>query len=100
MKKCNFSTGTGILILLGTFVVVGILHFISIKTMKLSETKKTHYRKVFWYLYGIIFMIGGGINIIEKGAFHWSFTLQFIIGLITIILNLLRKIETKKNPNY
>ena len=39
-------------------------------------------------------MLSGGINIIEKGEFHWSFTLQFIMGLVTIILNLLGKIET------
>ena len=84
----------GFLILIGTFFVVGVLHFISMRTMKLSETKKTHFRKFFWYFYGIIFMLSGGINLIEKGEFHWSFTLQFIMGLVTIILNLLGKIET------
>jgi hypothetical protein len=30
----------GFLILIGTFFVVGVLHFISMRTMKLSETKK------------------------------------------------------------
>ena len=40
-------------------------------------------------------MLSGGINLIEKGGFHWSFTLQFIIGLVTVILNLLGKIEKK-----
>jgi len=85
----------GFLILIGTFFVVGVLHFISMRTMKLSETKKTHFRKFFWYFYGIIFMLSGGINLFEKGEFHWSFTLQFIIGLIAVILNLLGKIESK-----
>ena len=87
--------GMGFLILIGIFIVVGVLHFISMRTMKLSETKKTHFKKIFWYFYGIIFMLSGGINLIEKGVFHWSFTLQFIIGLVTVILNLLGKIETK-----
>ena len=87
--------GMGFLILIGIFIVVGVLHFISMRTMKYSETKKTHFKKIFWYFYGIIFMLSGGINLIEKGVFHWSFTLQFIIGLVTVILNLLGKIETK-----
>jgi hypothetical protein len=41
-------------------------------------------------------MLSGGINLIEKGEFHWSFTFQFIIGLVVVILNLLGKIETKQ----
>ena len=83
----------GFLILIGTFVVVGILHFVSMRTTKLSETKKTHYRKFFWYFYGIIFMLSGGINLIEKGDIVWI--TQVIIGLVIVILNLLGKIETK-----
>ena len=38
---------------------------------------------------------GMSITLIEKEEFHWSFTLQFIIGLVTVILNLFGKIETK-----
>ena len=87
----------GFLILIGTFFVVGVLHFISMRTMKLSETKKTHFRKFFWYFYGIIFMLSGGINLIEKGEFYSSFTLQFLIGMVTVILNLLGKLETKSS---
>ena len=78
-----------------TFVVVEVLHFVSMRMMKLSESKKTYFRKFFWYFYGIIFMLSGGINLFEKREFHWSFTLQFIIGLIAVILNLLGKIESK-----
>jgi uncharacterized membrane protein len=85
----------GFLILIIIFFVVGVLHFVSMRTIKLSESKKTRFRKFFWYFYGIIFMLSGGINLIEKGEFHWSFTLQLIIGLVTVILNLLGKIETK-----
>ena len=85
----------GFLILIMTFFVIGVLHFVSMKTIKLSESKKTHFRKFFWYFYGIIFMLSGGINLIENEEFHWSFTLQFIIGVVIVILNLLGKIETK-----
>ena len=87
----------GFLILIGTFLIVGVVHFLSMRTSKLSENKKSHYRKFFWYFYGIIFMLSGGVNLIEKGDFNWSFTLQFILGLVTVILNLLGKIETKSS---
>ena len=87
----------GFLILIGTFLIVGVVHFLSMRTSKLSENKKSHYRKFFWYFYGIIFMLSGGVNLIEKGDFHWSFTLQFILGLVTVILNLMGKIETKSS---
>ena len=85
----------GILILMGAFVLVGILHLVFIKTMKLSETKKTRFQKIFWYCYGILFMLSGGINQLEKETFHWSFSLQFIIGLVIVALSVLGKIETK-----
>jgi uncharacterized membrane protein len=85
----------GILILMGTFILVGILHIVSIKTVKLSETKKTRFRKIFWCCYGILFMLSGGINQLEKETFHWSFSLQFIIGLVIVVLSVLGKIETK-----
>ena len=85
----------GFLILIGTFLVVGFLHFVSMRASKLSETKKSHYRKFYWYFLGIIYMLSGGINLIEKEEFHWIFALLVITGLITVILNLLGKIETK-----
>jgi hypothetical protein len=86
-----------LLILLGTFVVVGMIHFNSMKMMKIPETKKTVYRNFFWYFYGIVLMYNGALNLIEKGAFYWSFTILFLVGIIIIILNLLGKIETKGN---
>ena len=94
-KLYIYNIRKGFLILIVTFVVVGVLHLVSMRMMKLSESKKTYFRKFFWYFYGIIFMLSGGINLFEKGEFHWSFTLQFIIGLIAVILNLLGKIESK-----
>ena len=59
----------GFLILIGTFLVVGVVHFVSMRTSKLSETKKSHYRKFFWYFYGIIFMLSGGVNLLKKENF-------------------------------
>ena len=65
------------------------------KMTKISEAKKIHYRKFFWYFYGIIFMLSGGINLLEKGELGWSFLIQFLAGLVTLILNFLGKIEQK-----
>ena len=87
----------GFLILLGTFVVVGVIHIVSMKMMKIPESKKTRYRKFFWYFNGIILMSSAMVNLIGKGAFYWSFAIQFVMGLIIVILNLLGKIETKGN---
>ena len=59
----------GLLILLGTFIVVAILHVVSMKMTKISEAKKSSFRKIFWYFYGITFMLSGGINLLEKGGY-------------------------------
>ena len=83
----------GLLILLGTIFVAAILNLVFIKMSKISEAKKIHYRKFFWYFYGIIFMLSGGINLIEKGDIVWI--TQVIIGLVSVILNFLGKIEQK-----
>ena len=40
--------GKGLLILLGTFIVVVILHVVSMKIMKISEAKNHHFEKYFF----------------------------------------------------
>lgn len=84
------------MILILTFIAVGLIHYISIKSLKISEVKKYKYRRLFWYFYSILFMLSGGINLIEKAEFYWSFFLQFLVGLIIFVLNFLEKIEPKK----
>ena len=86
----------GLLILILTFIVVGLIHYVSIKSLKISEVKKYKYRRLFWYFYSIIFILSGGINLIEKAEFNWVFFLQFLVGLIVFILNFLEKIEPKR----
>ena len=61
--------GKGFLILIVTFIVVGITHLVSMKMTKISETKKSSYRKVFWYFYGMFFLSSGVVNQLEKEAF-------------------------------
>lgn len=64
--------------------------------MTSEKTKKTNFRRVFWYFLGITQIISGAANLIEKKEFYWTFTLQFTIGLVIVILNVLGKIETGK----
>lgn len=87
--------GKGLIIMLTVFVIVGILHFISMRMMKISESKKQKFRKVFWYFYGVIFTLSGLVNLIEKEELNFIFLTQMIIGLLIIILNFLGKIESK-----
>ena len=86
----------GLLIMILTLIVVGLINYISIKLLKISEVKKYKYRRLFWYFYSIIFMLSGGVNLIEKAEFYWSFFLEFLVGLIIFILNFLEKLEPKK----
>lgn len=85
----------GVFILFIVFVIVGAIHYISLKMMAISEAKKTRFRKLFWYFYGVVFALSGGINLIEKGSFYWSFALQLVVGLVIILLNFLGKIDSK-----
>ena len=87
--------GKGFLILIVTFTVVGIIYFVSMKMTKISETKKSSYRKVFWYFYGMFFLSSGVVNQLEKEAFSWIFSVEILVGLAILILNILGKIEKK-----
>lgn len=87
----------GLVIMLIVFICIGMLHFISMKMMKITENKKQKIRKVFWYFYGIIFILSGLINLLEKEALNFIFLIQIILGTLIIILNFLGKIETKPN---
>ena len=85
----------GLLIMLVVFICVGILHYISMKAIKISEEKKSIYRKVFYYFYGLVFLTQGIVNMIEKGEFVIISLVMSLIGLTILILNFLGKIETK-----
>ena len=85
----------GLLILLGTFIVVAILHVVSMKMTKLSEAKKLSFRKVFFYIYGVFLVLSGILQCIEKDEIRVVFLIQFLVGLVMVILNFLGKIEQK-----
>jgi|TARA_B110000967_G_scaffold67261_1_gene69554 hypothetical protein len=88
--------GKGLLILSIVFIVIAMIHFLSNRMMKLEGSKKSKYRNVFWYFYGIFFFLSGLINLIEKLEWNVVFIFQIILGIVIIILNALGKIETKE----
>ena len=87
--------GKGLLILLVTFIVVAILHVVSMKIVKISEAKKSSFRKVFFYIYGVFLILSGILQCIEKDEIRVVFLIQSLCGLVMVILNFLGKIEQK-----
>ena len=85
----------GLFILLIVFIVVSILHFTALRMMKVSEKKKAHFRKFYWYLYGTFFVLSGALNLFEKGQFDWIYSIQSLIGLLFVVMNFLGKLEPK-----
>ena len=90
--------GKGLLIMLIVFVAVALLHLISLKMTHLNEKKKRKFRKVFWYFYGVIFIMQGVVNMIEKERFVLISVIMCVAGFASIILNYLDKINPKSIP--
>ena len=92
----------GLLILFIVFTTVGMLHVTTLRLIKTAEHKKQKIRKVFWYIYGVVFSISGIVNLVPADAFDWGFDWVFVVqwafGVGIIVLNFLGRIETK-NPN-
>jgi len=87
--------GKGLLILLVTFIVVAILHVVSIKMTRISEAKKLSFRKVFFYIYGVFLIFSGILQCIEKDEIRIVFLIQSLCGLAFVILNFTGKMQQK-----
>ena len=86
----------GLLIFFIVLTVIAIIHFISLRMIRLSEEKKWKYRKVFWYFYGVTFAVSGFVNMFPLEEFNLFAFIQFLCGIMIFVLNYLGKIETKK----
>jgi len=87
--------GKGLLIMLIVFGVVALLHIISQKMIRINEEKKIKFRKIFWYIYGVLFIIQGIVRMIEEERFLIFSALMSLIGLSFVIMNYLDKINPK-----
>lgn len=47
----------GLLVFFIVLVVIAIIHFVSLRMVRVAEEQKWKYRKVFWYIYGFLFAI-------------------------------------------
>ncbi|MFH4969329.1 hypothetical protein V8G61_14080 [Gaetbulibacter sp. M240] len=65
------------------------------KLMKIPQAKKAKYQTVFWYFYGIVLILSGVVNLMEKDTISWVFIVELILGLIILILNILGKLNNK-----
>ncbi|AOR25742.1 hypothetical protein FORMA_05610 [Formosa sp. Hel3_A1_48] len=87
----------GLLILSLVFVVIAMLHFFSLRVMRVSDEKKKKIGKIFWYLYGFLFAISGFINMLPFEQIKPFAFIQFLCGILVLVLHYLGKIEIK-NP--
>ena len=87
----------GLLIFFIVLIVIAIIHFVSLRMIRVAEEKKWKYRKVFWYIYGFLFAISGFVNMFPFEEFKPIAFIQCLCGIVIIVLHYLGKIEIK-NP--
>ena len=89
MEKMSF-------IMIVLFLFVGIAHFVSLKVIDFSVEKKNRLRRIFFYFYGMIYVVIGVIQLVYTENQVNSSSLQIIIGVVFIVLNYLKKLDPKE----
>jgi|TARA_B110000444_G_C18797997_1_gene575924 uncharacterized membrane protein len=89
MEKMSF-------IMIVLFLFVGIAHFVSLKVIDFSVEKKNRLRRIFFYFYGMIYVVFGVIQLVYTENQVNSSSLQIIIGVVFIVLNYLKKLDPKE----
>ena len=80
MEKMSF-------IMIVLFLFVGIAHFVSLKVIDFSVEKKNRLRRIFFYFYGMIYVVFGVIQLVYTENQVNISSLQIIIGVVFIVLN-------------
>lgn len=78
------------------FLFVGIAHFVSLKVIDFSVEKKNRLRRIFFYFYGMIYVVFGVIQLVYTENQVNISSLQIIIGVVFIVLNYLKKLDPKE----
>ena len=89
--------GKGLLILLAVFSVIALLNYSSLKLMKLDAVKKSKFRTVFFYFYGLFLIFSGVVNCIEKSEIDFWFLINIALGVTILIATYLGKMEEKQS---
>ena len=85
----------GLLIFFIVLIVIAIIHFVSLRMIRVAEEKKWKYRKVFWYIYGFLFAISGFVNMLPFEEIKPFAFIQCLCGIVILVLHYLGKIEIK-----
>ena len=89
MEKMSF-------IMIVLFLFVGIAHFVSLKVIDFSVEKKNRLRRIFFYFYGMIYVVFGVIQLVYTENQVNISSLQIIIGVVFIVFNYLKKLDPKE----
>jgi len=81
--------------MISLFLFVGIAHFASLKVINFSAEKKNGLRRIFFYFYGMIYVVFGIIQLVYTESQVNISSLQIVIGVVFIVLNYFKKIDPK-----
>ena len=83
----------GLIIFFAVLLCVGIVHWVSLRTMKISNVRAKKLRPIFWHFYGIFFLIFGLLNFFDPESSKALALIQAGIGLTVLILATTGKIN-------
>lgn len=76
----------GFVIFFIVLICVGIVHWVSLHLIKTSKVRAQELRTIFWYFYGIFFLIFGLVRFFDSDSFKALYLLQAGIGLAVLVL--------------
>ena len=89
----------GLLIMIFVFVIITIIHFVTLKIYKLSKLTRDNYRKKFFYFYGLYFFVyGASLNI--QNRFDLIGIGFIIIAVFVLYINYRGKIDSPWNEIF
>lgn len=85
-----------VIVMISVFLLITVIHFVSLKLIRFSEERKEHLRTVFFYIYGVVYAIIGAIQLELNAGEGMFYILQIASGIAFIILNYFGKLNSKK----
>lgn len=83
----------GVFIMLLVFLVIAGINYILQWSLTLSQDQKNKYRKIGYYLIGLIYIVQGASQFFDKINFSWFSLIQILLGVGFICLIYLGKIK-------
>ncbi|MDA9359462.1 hypothetical protein N9R22_03290 [Flavobacteriaceae bacterium] len=86
----------GFIVMISVFLLITVIHFVSLKLIRSSEERKERLRTVFFYIYGAVYAIIGAIQLELNDGEGIFYILQIASGIAFIILNYFGKLNFNK----